>query len=337
MILCKRHFPAWQLQEPFPLLHFTQQKCFPLLEIPFSTLFPLLVFVQMTGISLSLCGASPKAPPYGCHQKGTVPEVVSLLSLLLCSLFLPLTLHCAGRAPLHQPQHRQPLLLPSSSPTGGPHSSMGTQGKCHFLLGSAQPRHPRPQTDSTGAWDFQSILQKQLVANRNRILEVSELLQGRAWWEEVPENTGDVGTASLKPLWLEVLFGAGAAQAPAGLFLWDHPTSSTNSTPVLPSPNLSRNVLMILASDLAGAVRELTAFLGQFPNLKPQRSAFRGDPHEPRHQNHHKTPGMAHLGHHQPPAARTRQGYWFPLWRGIFCPREEVVDASSEAHCACWY
>lgn len=104
-------------------------------------LFPLLLFLQMTGISSSLCGVSPKAPPCGCqmwcHRKGTVTEMISLLSLLLCSPFLPLTLYCAGRAPLHQPSAP---LLPSSSLRGGtPHwflwgvllPSMGTHGKYH--------------------------------------------------------------------------------------------------------------------------------------------------------------------------------------------------------------
>lgn len=132
-------------------------------------LFPLLLFLQMTGISSSLCGVSPKAPPCGCqmwcHRKGTVTEMISLLSLLLCSPFLPLTLYCAGRAPLHQPQppscpahHSE--VVPTPVPLGSPATLHGHTWKIPFLLGSAQPQYPRPKSDSTGAWDFQSIFQK---------------------------------------------------------------------------------------------------------------------------------------------------------------------------------
>lgn len=76
-------------------------------------LFSLLLFLQMTGISPSLRGVCWKATPCRyqtwCHQKGTVINTVSLLSLLLCSPFLPLLLCHAGKAPA---QASPPLTQP---------------------------------------------------------------------------------------------------------------------------------------------------------------------------------------------------------------------------------
>lgn len=117
---------------------------FPSCRLPFPWYFRS--FLHMTAISSFSCGESPKTSPCGCqmccHQKGTVAEMVSLPLLLLCSPFLSLTLHCARRAPLHQPQHRQPPLI-----TRRWHSwslpSMGTQGKCHFCWALLSLNTPR--------------------------------------------------------------------------------------------------------------------------------------------------------------------------------------------------
>lgn len=94
---------------------------------------------------------------------------------------------------------------------------------------------------------------------------------------------------------------------------------------------------MILAGDSAETVTQLIAFLGHFPNLKPWRN-----PSDEIHMNHITKittgpPSMAYLGHHEPPAARTKKANWLPLQRGIFCPKEKVMGPSSEARCACWH
>lgn len=67
-----------------------------------------------------------------------------------------------------------------------------------------------------------------------------------------------------QPLWLEVLLRAAAAAFPCGIIPVAPQTASLSHQ----VQRFSRCILMMLASDLAEAVMQLIAFLGELPNLR---------------------------------------------------------------------
>lgn len=113
-----------------------------------------------------------------------MPDVLAIRKAPRSSAPLSSHSHCAvlGGHPCTSLSTGRPPSCPAHHSEVAPLVSTlhGHTWKIPFLLGSAQPQYSKPKAGSTGTGDFQSIFQKQLMATSNRILEVSELLQGKA-------------------------------------------------------------------------------------------------------------------------------------------------------------